>query len=443
MKIAVVGSGVAGLGAAWALNRAHDIVVYEAESRLGGHANTLDVEVAGQPIAVDTGFIVYNELNYPNLTRLFELLQVPTEPSDMSFSASIGPGCFEYQGSWRGLLAQRRNIASPRFWRMILGILRFYRQAPDFLNDAAARQLSLGDYLAREGFSGPFVDDHLLPMGAAIWSTPVQGMLDFPACSFIQFCDNHGLMLLTGRPQWRTVSGGSREYVARVSDSFKDKVRLNCAAVALRRTPAGILLRDAQGQETRFDQVVLACHADQALALLGNSASALERNLLSAFDYLPNRALLHQDDALMPRRRAAWASWNYMAEPSDAPTRRVSLTYWMNRLQNIDPSLPLFLSLNPLREPDPAEVLADLTYRHPLFDGDALDAQEMLPTIQGQDRVWFCGSYCGYGFHEDGLQAGLTVAAELGAPAPWADGITPKSPAAANARPEVLPIAAQ
>lgn len=429
MKIAIVGSGIAGLGAAWALNRQHEITLFEAEGYLGGHANTVDVADGGRRIPVDTGFIVYNERTYPKLTRLFRELEVPTQESDMSFSVSLGQGSFEYKGDLPGLLAQPSNLGRPRFWRMLRDVARFYREAPQLLKLEPDTALSLGTYLEAGRYSDDFVYDHLLPMGAAIWSTSLADMRSFPARTFVQFCRNHGLLLYTKRPQWMTVKGGSREYVRRLSRSFRDRVRLNQAVLACRRTPFGVFVTTEAGGEERFDQLVLACHSDQALRILGGDATCEEAEILSALGYEDNLAVLHQDPELMPRRRAAWASWNYMGGAVEARGRKVSVTYWMNRLQNLQTSAPLLLSLNPIQRPDPDRVLASYSYAHPQFDQAALDAQSALYRIQGRQRTWFCGAYCGYGFHEDGLEAGFKVAAELGAAVPWAEEAGTSSPA--------------
>lgn len=421
MRIAIVGAGIAGLGAAWALHRRHDITVYEANDYPGGHANTVEADCGGRRIAVDTGFIVYNEPNYPNLTALFDHLGVPTQASDMSFAASLDGGSFEYAGSGPGLFVQKSNLLRPRLWRMLRDVLRFYREAPTLLEYGRdpAGDISLGAFLDRGGYSETFVRDHLLPMAAAIWSGTPETMLAFPARSFAQFFQNHGLLNLWDRPQWRTVTGGSRVYVEKLTAPFADRIRLNTPVVSIARTPGGVMVQTADDQLDRYDQVVLASHADQALAMLGGDATARERAVLSAFRYEANQAVLHQDETLMPRRRGVWSSWNYVSQSREDEGRAVSVTYWMNRLQSIDEADPLFVSLNPLRAPKPDSVLASTTYMHPQYDLESLKAQRTLPDIQGVNRTWFCGSYCGYGFHEDGLSAGLAVAAALGAPAPW------------------------
>ena len=429
MEIAVVGGGIAGLGAAWLLSRRHEVTLFEAADRLGGHANTVELELDGRALPVDTGFIVYNEHNYPNLTRLFEALSVETLASDMSFSVSLDRGRFEYFGNRLGLFAQPLNLARPSFWRLLSDILRFYGEAPSLERRPDLDRLTLGELLAEGGYSEVFARRHILPMVAAIWSSSLDDVLAFPARSFVQFFVNHGLFRLSDRPQWRSVRGGSRRYVEAISAPFRDRVRLSTPIVAVRRTPAGIILRDARGRERRFDQLVLATHADQALAILGAGATAQERDILSAFRYQENHAVLHRDPALMPRRRRVWASWNYLAEGEVDGTRGIAVSYWMNRLQRLETARDIFVTLNPLREPAPHLTEARFTYHHPQFDRAALQSQVLLPMIQGVDRVWYCGSYCGYGFHEDGLQAGVSVAEALGAPAPWAGEVAPMSPA--------------
>jgi predicted NAD/FAD-binding protein len=429
MRIAIVGSGISGLGATWALQRVHDVTLFEAAGRPGGHANTVTATVDGVAVDVDTGFIVYNEANYPNFVRLLAALDVATEASDMSFGVSIGDGGIEYAGSRRGLLAQPSNLLRPGYWRMLRDVARFFRTAEALLAEPDAERLSLRDWLARESYSREFADDHLLPMGAAIWSAPVDRMLDFPAAGFVRFFRNHALLEFAGRPPWRTVSGGSRRYVDRIAAALGARLRLDTSVRAVRRHSGGVDVETAVGTVARFDAVVLATHADHALSLLGEGAGATERSVLGAFGYETNLAVLHRDRRLMPRRRAVWSSWNYLADRDEDGGRSVCVSYWLNRLQNLDTPDDLFVTLNPIREIDPALELARFTYDHPQFDLAAVSAQARLPEIQGNGGVWYCGSYCGNGFHEDGLQAGLQVAAALGAPAPWAHEIVPVSPA--------------
>lgn len=422
MRIAVIGSGIAGLSAAWLLNGRHDVTLYEQDARLGGHANTLTVDYGDASVPVDTGFIVYNERTYPNLVRLFHHLDVATAPSDMSFGVSVDGGRLEYEGSLRGLLAQPGNLMSPRYLRMVADVLRFFSSAARLLREPGPGP-TLGAWLAREGYGRGFIEDHLLPMAAAIWSCPVDTMLAFPAKSFVRFFENHQLLNLVDRPRWRTVSGGSRRYVARLAAPLIGRIRLACPVARVTPSATGVTVTAGDGSAATYDHAVLATHADQALRLIEGPTPA-EVAVLGRFRYQPNTAVLHRDPALMPRRRAAWAAWNYQAErtgpaPGGPRDRQVALTYWMNRLQNLDPARPLFVSLNPIREPAPETVFARVSYAHPVFDADAIDAQEMLPAIQGSRRLWYCGSYCGWGFHEDGLKAAIAVARSLGVSPPW------------------------
>ncbi len=426
LNIAIIGTGVSGLSAAWLLNQHHNITVYEKDQWVGGHCNTVDVPFLSQDresiIPVDTGFIVYNHKTYPNLTALFETMGVATEASEMSFSASLNSGKFEYSGNtiW-SMLAQKRNLIRPRFWHMVMDIMRFYR---DCVADAANTKnagLSLGEYLSSHSYTDAFLRDHLLPMGSAIWSSSLKDMRAYPLASFVRFFKNHGLLELQDkkRPQWRTVTGGSRAYVKKLTASFVDKIKLNCPVRAVTRTSNGVNVTAADGSVATYDHVVMAAHSDQSLRLL-TDASALERKLLGDIRYEKNQAILHKDETMMPKRRRAWASWNYISESGDSDARLVCLTYWMNRLQNIDEKLPVFVTLNPHRMPKSETVIARFDYEHPIFDQAALEAQKQLWSIQGTNRTWFCGAYFGHGFHEDGLQSGLAVAEALGgARRPW------------------------
>jgi predicted NAD/FAD-binding protein len=418
-RIAVVGAGISGLAAAWALAKHHDVTVFEANAYPGGHSNTAEIDYDGMPIAVDTGFIVFNDWNYPNLTRLFAHLDVPALKSDMSFAVSVGLGETRGQLEWSGstlatLFAQKRNLLRPAFHRMWSDILRFNRRAVADLASGRMARLSLGDYLAQDRYSDSFMLDYLLPMGAAIWSSPLSEMMAFPAETFARFFKNHGLLSINDRPQWYTVRGGSREYVRRLLADGGFALHLHTPVHAVQRDTDGASIVTARGT-SRFDQVVLACHADQTLRLLDSQATAQERAVLGCFRFQANRAVLHRDPELMPRRRSVWASWNYLSEPRRDLQRRVGLTYWMNRLQSIDDRRPVFVTLNPLAEPRADLVFGEYAYEHPLFDRAAIDAQARIPDIQGKDRLWFCGAWCNYGFHEDGLTAGLRVAEALGA----------------------------
>jgi predicted NAD/FAD-binding protein len=400
LRIAVIGSGVAALSCAWLLSGRHRVTLYEKAQRLGGHSHTVDADGT----AVDTGFICFNDATYPNLKALLAHLGVATQATDMSFAVSLEDGRFEYAAP--ALFAQRRNAVRPRFWSMLGEVLRFYRQAPGDLAALADPDLTLGEYLRREGFSDAFRDDHLLPMAAAIWSSPASTLLDYPAEAFIRFCDNHGLLKLVGRPIWRTVVGGSRVYVERLAGAVGE-VRLGSGVAEVRRTQGGVLVRAEDGSIECFDQVVIGGHADQALAMLAEP-TRLERELLGAFGYSRNHAVLHTDASLMPRRRRAWASWNYMGSEAG-----LCVTYWMNRLQDLA-GRDLFVTLNPPRPPRAGSMLREDVYEHPVFNPAAIQAQKRLWSLQGEGGVWFCGAYFGAGFHEDGLQSGLAVAEQLG-----------------------------
>ena len=411
-SIAVIGSGISGLSAAWLLSQRHRVTLYEKEGRPGGHANTVRVAGPAGEIAVDTGFIVYNPPNYPNLVALFEHLDVPTQQSDMSFAVSLDEGGLEYSGSGlRGLFAQPRNLIRPSFWSLLRDLKRFYTTAAA---DAAAHaDLSLGSYLDAKGFGRAFQEQHILPMAAAIWSAPAEAMRAYPLAAFVRFFENHELLSLGARSPWRTVTGGSHAYVSRITAALGSSVRLGAGVLHITRMADGVRVHDTQGGDRVFDQVVIAAHADEALAMI--EATPREEAVLGAFRYTRNEAVLHSDPSFMPRRRAAWASWNYTGRTgagSAAGGSGVGVTYWMNSLQGLDASLPLFVSLNPVREP--ARVYRREVYMHPLFDARVLAAQKELWSLQGNQRTWFCGAYFGAGFHEDGLQAGLAVAETLG-----------------------------
>lgn len=424
MRIAIVGSGIAGMGAAWALQKDHEIVVFEKDSRIGGHSHTVDVDYDGKRIAVDTGFIVYNELNYPNLTALFGELQVPTIPAWMTFGFSSQDGRLEWQGnSIRSLFAQKRNVLSLSFHRMWLDILRFRRDGLTDLHAGRTEGHSLGSYLKANNYSDTFRDNCIIPMGAAIWSSSASEMLAFPAQSFIRFFENHRLFYFD-KPAWRTVKGGSREYVRRLVAPFTNRIRLSTAVAKIERNGETVHITDHRGTVERFDQVILACHSDQALPLLADASDA-ERQTLGPMRYAPNQVYLHRDPSLMPKRKSVWSSWNYLARET-AAGGAVSVTYWMNTLQSIDERYPLFVSLNPPKAPAPELTFRTFTYDHPQFDAAALVAQRRLHMIQGDQRTWFCGAYAGYGFHEDGLTAGLEVATRLGAKLPWGKVASPR-----------------
>lgn len=418
MRVAVVGSGISGLSAALRLSASCQVSLFEAARTLGGHTNTVDVTLDGHTHPVDTGFLVFNHRTYPNLVRLFEELQVPTAASEMSFSVSLGPHRFEWCGSnLASVFAQPSNALSPRFWRMLRDILRFNREATALAMESQARDVAtldepLGAWLRRQGYSNAFRDAYLLPMAAAIWSCPMKTMLGFPLGSFVRFFHNHGLLQIEDRPQWHTVRGGGREYVQRIASRLED-VRTGTRVLGVMRGASGVQVVTAAGVE-RFDHVVFATHSPQTLSLL-DDADTDERAILGAIAYQPNRAYLHTDTRLMPRRRGAWAAWNYLGNGS-ASDPEVSVTYWLNRLQPLPFTTDVLVSLNPLSEPDPAKTIAVFDYEHPVFDRAAVAAQKRLPAIQGRRGAWFAGAWTGYGFHEDGLRSGLDVASRIAAP---------------------------
>jgi uncharacterized protein len=413
-KIAIVGTGISGLSAAWLLSQRHDVTVYERADRIGGHANTIVASVDGRRIPVDIGFIVFNRQTYPNLTALFELLKVPTQISDMSFAVSLRGGALEYAGSgFQGLFAQPRNLIRPRFWSMLADLRRFYRQAALDAERITDERVTLGDYLVAHRYGAAFRDDHLLPMASAIWSTEPAEVLSYPAAAFMRFHDNHGLLQpRRGRPTWYTVVGGSRTYVERLTRSFTERLKVGTAVRRVHRGDDSVSVIDVTGHTARFDHVVIATHADQALATLADP-SARERDLLGAFRYSRNLAVLHADESFMPRRRAVWSSWNYVGAKNKIQAG-VCVTYWINRLQKVDRETPLFVTLNPAEPPRPGTLLYSEVYEHPIFDAKAIAAQRELWSLQGEQKTWFCGAYLGSGFHEDGLQAGLAVAEQLG-----------------------------
>ena len=410
MKIAVVGSGIAGLGAAWLLSREHEVVLFERESRLGGHTHTHAVEQGGCTYRVDTGFIVFNPGNYPLLTKHFDELGVPSQPTTMSFSVHDAGNGLEYNATdLDGLFCQRRNLVSPRFWRMVREITRFYRDAPALLADAGPGP-TLGSYLHERGYSELFVRDHLVPMASALWSSPSETILDFPAKYLVRFMDNHHMLQVRDRPMWRVVCGGSSRYIEAMQKSWKVQVRLSSPVREVRRDAAGVELATDRGSE-RFDQVVLACHSDQALAMLADPSPA-EREVLGAIHYQTNETVLHTDASLLPGRRKAWAAWN--AYVPKAPGAPCTVSYCMNHLQSLDSPEPFVVTLGRGQAIDPGKVLARMQYQHPVYTHASVAAQGRRGEINGGNRTWFAGAYWGFGFHEDGLRSGVEVARALG-----------------------------
>jgi predicted NAD/FAD-binding protein len=416
-NIAIIGTGISGLGAAYLLHPHHAITVYEKGGYVGGHSRTMEVSTDDGVVPVDTGFIVFNYRNYPLLTGLFSHLQVPVSKSDMSFGVSIRNGWMEYgTQQLQYMFAQKRNLLRPAFWRMLSDIMRFNAKAKTYLESDPT--LTLGECLDELGMGQWFRDYYLLAMGGAIWSTPLAQMLNFPAATLIRFFDNHGLLTVNDQPTWHTVAGGSREYVQRLSAGFADRIRLNCGVSKVVREQDGVRVIDVQGREQQYDEVVFACHADQALSMIV-APHTDEQRLLSAFSYQPNRVVLHRDSSFMPKRKKAWSSWVYLSEEYADQSPHVSLTYWMNNLQPLATRQPIFVMLNPSREPDSALVYDDHWFEHPVFDEAAIRAQAAFPAIQGKDRLWFCGAYQRYGFHEDGLASAVSMAQLMGITPPW------------------------
>lgn len=429
-RIAVIGGGIAGLAASWILQSRHQVRLFEAAPELGGHAHTITVPDPEGPTHIDTGFVVYNERNYPLLTRLFEDLGVPTQPTDMSFSCARQPDGVEYAGSdLNTLFAQRSNLLRPRFLRMSADILRFNRLGHRLYERGETPQGTLDHFLSRHHFGRGFIDDYLLPMAAAIWSAPPESIREFPAASFLQFFRNHGLLDLRDRPQWRTVCGGSREYVQRLAARLQPGSVIHEAvrAVIPEEYQWRVLTAD---RSEGFDQVVFACHANDALRLLGRATPDINR-LLAACRFQENRAVLHTDPGLMPRSRRVWSSWNYLSGRTTRARDRVSVSYWMNRLHDLQRRRDYIISLNPWRDPHPTTVLGEHLWEHPVMDSAAEKARQQLADHQGRDGLYFAGAWMGYGFHEDGLRSAVAIGEAMGITPPW-DSTAP-TPAEATA----------
>jgi uncharacterized protein len=419
-RIAVIGAGISGLAAAWLLREHSKVSLFEAGSYFGGHSNTVDVSLEGLTHPVDTGFLVHNDLTYPNLIQLFAHLNVQVHASDMSFGVSIDQPDIEWAGTNLGtVFAQRSNLFKPRFLRMLRDILRFNRDAKRYLEMTQADPVSLGELLERERFGQEMRHWYLMPMAAAIWSSSVKDIMDFPASTFLAFCLNHRLLQIENRPQWKTVVGGSREYVRKLIADLSD-ARINCPVHRVQRQDNQVLIHSAQGIE-QFDAVIFACHAPTALALL--DATETERSVLAGFRYQHNKAVLHIDPALLPRRKKVWSAWNYLSVTGDerdiSGQSPVAVSYLLNKLQSLPFKTPVIVTLNPQREPDPSLVLRTFDYEHPVLNQSATSAQRLLPSIQGHHRAWFCGAWSGYGFHEDGLKSALRVVRDFDVEIPW------------------------
>jgi predicted NAD/FAD-binding protein len=414
-RVAVIGGGAAGLTAAWLLQRRHDVTLFERSARPGGHVHTVlvpDGPDAGT--AVDAGFIVFNDRNYPLFSRLLEQLEVQWRWSDMSFGYTCDESGLEYAGTgFQGLFAQRRNLLRPSYWALLRGIVRFCRLGREHMGAQELGSLTLGEFLDRIDCPGPVARDYVIPMGAAIWSGTREDIRQFPAEMFLRFFDNHGLLGLDDRPRWKTVVGGSHTYVDRLLERFRGQVVTSAAVKAVTRGPDGVGLRLEDGDVADFDQVVIAAHADQALAML-TDPSARERELLGAWRYSDNRTLVHTDAAVMPRSRRAWASWNYRRWPGTGDDSPVVVTYHLNRLQGLKTGRQYFVTLNPLAAVAEAEVVAEIDFTHPVYDLLAVRSQAGLAELNGVHRTWFCGAYFGNGFHEDAVRSGAAVGAGFG-----------------------------
>jgi predicted NAD/FAD-binding protein len=419
VRIAVVGSGISALASAWLLSQSHRVDVFEEDDRLGGHTCTVDVHVDGVDMAVDTGFMVFNDRTYPNLIGLFDHLGVESQRSTMSFSVRCGEDGLEWSSRRLvGVFAQPGNAFRAEMWALMYDAIRLSRDAEGLLADPALADLTLGELLIREGYSDSFTHLYLVPMVAAIWSAPPGEMLEFPAETFLRFADNHGLLHITGKPRWRTVVGGARRYAQKLAAGISGDVCAGLGVTRVSRRGDGVDVELVSGETRGFDAIVLGCHADQALALLADPSDA-EQDILGAFSYQPNQAYLHLDGSFLPRAPLARASWNYHMDDCGDLGSTLSVTYDLTRLQGLQAKTPVLLSLNPLRLPDPERTIRVLEFSHPVFDYASISAQSRVQEIQGVRRTWFCGAWRRYGFHEDGLLSAVWVARDFGVQAPW------------------------
>lgn len=414
MNIAVVGSGISGLAAAWLLKEKHQVTLYEAAGYPGGHSNTVEVTLDGITYPVDTGFLVYNTLTYPNLISLFDHLGVETHKTEMSFSVNLPGSDIEWAGSSLAtVFGQKRNILNPRFWKMLRDIMSFNASAEQLLQMCETSHVTLGELLKQQGYSRWFSDWYLLPMAAAIWSASPRDILNFPAATFLRFCLNHHLLQVKGRPEWRSVLGGARNYVQRMIEDLD--LRLNYPIDRVTRLADGVELTSGD-RVSRHDAVVFATHAPDTLAMLAD-ADDKERQMLGAVGYQPNVAVLHTDRSFLPERESLWSAWNYLSQEDEG--RAVCVTYLLNRLQSLPFETPVMVTLNPPPGRDIKGEIARFSYDHPVFDQAAIDTQAQLPELQGHNKAWYCGAWCGYGFHEDGLKSALRIIGDFGVKAPW------------------------
>ena len=406
MKIAIIGSGISGLTLAHHLHQQHDITVFEANSHIGGHTHTHTIDLFGQNYQVDTGFIVFNDRTYPNFIQMLDELKVPWQPSQMSFSVRNEATGLEYNGTTiNSLFAQRSNFLKPSFYGMIKDILRFNKQSLSLLE--SGDEISLGDYLTKNNYKPLFINNYIVPMGAAIWSTDTAQMMHFPARFLVRFFHHHGMLTVSNRPQWRTVAGGSARYVEALTEPFKYKIKLNTPIASVNRLIDSVKIKPKNGDEMRFDYVFFACHSDQALALLGDNATAQEREILGAIPYQENSIYLHHDDSLLPKRKIAWAAWNYHV--TEQPSNKVKVTYNMNILQNLTSPEPILVTLNHTDLINPAKVIKRLKYTHPLYTIAGAAAQARHAEISGHNRTGYAGAYWRNGFHEDGVASALAA----------------------------------
>ena len=414
MKIGVIGSGVSGLVSALTLQEKFEVSLFEKNSKLGGHSNTVTIEQKNNKYSVETGFIVLNDKNYPIFTSLLKHLNIGVNNSSMSFSVSVDKGQFEYSSSYIGLLGQTKNIIDPKYWGMLRDINYFYTNALRDVKDCPDNE-TLGQFLKRFNYSNKFIDYHLVPMTASIWSCPTKSILNFPIKSLLVFFENHKLLNIYNRPKWSTVNKGSREYVKKIQSLLKGKIYTNAKVNKISKSKEGIRVHYQDGIKT-FDKVILACHADQSSEILIENFSE-EANLLKDFKYQKNTSILHSDINFMPKRKSVWSSWNYITETGNSGN--LSITYWMNELQGINSSKPILLSLNPKILPNPDLIYGQYSYSHPILDNNAINIQKKLSSIQGKNNLWFCGAWTGFGFHEDGVKSAVEIANSHNIDLPW------------------------